>query len=52
MTTTDTLITTLELADAQAHHTRAHRGRWLLPVLQSCTAAAVLLARRVERANR
>ena len=52
MITADHLINTLERADHQAHTTRAPRGRWLLPVLQLLTSAAVLLARRVERANR
>jgi len=49
MSTTDTLIRTLEAADHQAHHARADRGRWLLPVLRSCTSAAVLVARKLER---
>jgi hypothetical protein len=48
----DDLIGSLEASDAAAHTTRAPRGRHLLPVLQLLTGAAVLLARRVERANR
>jgi hypothetical protein len=46
------LINTLELADHQAHVARVHCGRHLLPLVQLMTGAAVLLARRVERANR
>lgn len=51
MNTIDDTIRTLELADHQAHFAGVHSGRWLLPVLQACTAAAVLVARRVDRAN-
>lgn len=49
--TADDLIGSLEASDAAAHTTRAPRGRWLLPVLQLLTGAAVLVARRVEQAN-
>lgn len=52
MANSDHLINTLERADHQAHVARVHRGRHLLPVLQLLTGAAVLLTRRVERANR
>jgi hypothetical protein len=52
MTTADTLINTLERADHQAHVARVGRRRYLLPLVQACTSVAVLLARRVERANR
>jgi hypothetical protein len=48
----DQLIRVIEAADAGANTTRAHRGRWLLPVLQTLTAAAVLVGRQIERANR
>ena len=50
--TASTLITALEQADHYSHTTRAHRGRWLLPVLQLCTGAAVLVGRQIERVNR
>ena len=52
MTTIDDTIRASELADHHAHHAHANRSRWLLPVLQACTSAAVVLARRVDRANR
>jgi hypothetical protein len=52
MTTADHLIRTLELADHQAHVARVARRRYLLPILHLLTGAAVLLARRVDRANR
>jgi hypothetical protein len=45
------LISALESADAGAHTTRAPRGRWLLPLLQLLTSAAVLVARKIDRAN-
>jgi hypothetical protein len=45
------LIRSLEASDAAAHTTAAPRGRWLLPLLQLLTGAAVLVARRVERSN-
>jgi len=50
--TADDLIGSLETSDAAAHTTRAPRGRHWLPVLQLLTGAAVLVTRRVERANR
>ena len=49
--TASTLITALEQADHYSHTTQATRGRWLLPLLQLCTAAAVLVGRQIERAN-
>jgi hypothetical protein len=52
MTTTDDTIRAIELADHHAHTTSASRGRWMLPLLQGFTSAAVVLARRVDRANR
>ena len=52
MATADTLINTAEALDHQAHTTRAPRGRWLLPVLQLLTAAAVVVGRQLERVNR
>jgi len=48
----DHLIGVLEAADAGAHTSSATRGRWMLPPLQVLTSVAVLLARRIERANR
>jgi hypothetical protein len=45
------LIRSLEAADCGAHTTRATRGRHWLPILQLLTGAAVVLARRLERAN-
>ena len=50
--TADDLALALEAADCIAHTTRAPRGRWLLPVLQLLTGAAVVLGRRVEVVNR
>ena len=52
MITADNLIRAIEAADHRAHVVRLHRGRYLLPLLQLLTGAAVLLARRVDRANR
>jgi hypothetical protein len=48
----DALITDLEATDCAANTTRAHNARWLLPLLQLCTGAAVLVGRRMEQANR
>jgi hypothetical protein len=50
--TADNLITALEATDCAANTTQASQGRWLLPVLQLCTGAAVLVGRQIERANR
>lgn len=50
--TSDALITALEQADHYSHTTRAQQGRWLLPVLQLCTGAAVLVGRQIERAGK
>ena len=50
--TADRLANVLEAADHQAHVARAPRGRFLLPVLQLLTGAAVVVARRVEVLNR
>ena len=50
--TADSLITALESTDCAANTTQATRGRWLLPVLQLCTGAAVTIGRVIERANR
>jgi hypothetical protein len=50
--TADALISALEATDCAAHTTRAHNARWLLPLLQLCTGAAVLVGRRMEQANR
>lgn len=50
--TADALITALEATDCAANTTQATRGRWLLPVLQTLTAAAVVIGRRIERVNR
>ena len=52
MITADHLINTLERADHQAHFARVHQGRYLLPLVRACTAAAVLVARRLEVLNR
>lgn len=52
MATADRLANVLELADHQAHTTRAPRGQWMLPLLQALTGAAVVVARRVEVLNR
>jgi len=52
MTTIDDTIRAIELADHHAHTTSTPRGRWMLPLLQASTSAAVVLARRVDRANR
>lgn len=50
--TSDDLANALEAADCLAHTTRAPRGRHWLPVVRALTGAAVVVARRVERANR
>lgn len=50
--TADSLITVLEATDCAANTTQATKGRWLLPVLQTLTAAAVVIGRQIERANR
>jgi hypothetical protein len=50
--TSDTLITALEQADHDSHTTAATRARWLLPLLQVCTGAAVTIGRQIERVNR
>jgi hypothetical protein len=47
----DQLIRSLEASDAAACTTRAPHGRHWLPLLQLLTGAAVLVGRRVERAN-
>jgi hypothetical protein len=41
----------LEAADCAANTTIAGRGRWLLPLLQLLTGAAVWLANQVDLAN-
>jgi len=45
------LITALEASDHYSHTTQAPRGRWLLPLLTLLTSGAVLVARRIDRAN-
>lgn len=50
--TADNLITALEATDCAANTTQATRNRWLLPVLQALTGAAVLVGRQIERVNR
>ena len=50
--TSDALITALEQVDHYSHTSSAPRSRWLLPALQLCTGAAVVVGWRIERANR
>jgi hypothetical protein len=49
---TRSTVCTAEQLDHLAHTSNASAGRWLLPLLRAATAASVILARRIDAAER
>ena len=49
---THSTVCSAEQLDHLAHTSNASAGRWLLPILQLCTSAAVIVARKIDAAER